>query len=298
MTLHQQKAKHPVPITAEYTLYPGVNPHLNSLLQQPDGQWQSFHSSHINDIADILNTLLPRHYYATTERSLQLATYDDISSYMSRSRADVMIQRTSPDVDSVQSGTGATPTLTLSTVEHVLLDADEEQLMSVVIRRVDGDQIVTRLELLSPANKPPGAHFGTYVQKRSDTLLAGIAVVEIDYLHERRPTLARIPAYASGDAGAYPYHIITMSLHPSPRDAQTRIYGFGVLGALPSITVPLATDEVLMVNFGRFYRHTASKRQFTIKLDYEKPPANFAAYTKVDQQAIQQFMANIKNNQA
>jgi hypothetical protein len=39
-----------MPIHSNHNLYPGVNAHLNSLLQQKNGRWQSFHGAHIEHL--------------------------------------------------------------------------------------------------------------------------------------------------------------------------------------------------------------------------------------------------------
>jgi hypothetical protein len=59
------------------TMYPGVDAHLNSILQIPgsDDQpslWPAFHAAHITYIAGYLNEVLPQNYRALTEQSLQV----------------------------------------------------------------------------------------------------------------------------------------------------------------------------------------------------------------------------------
>ncbi len=44
---------------ARQNQYPGVNPHLNSALQQPGGGWKGFHSKHITHLAAYLDDVLP-----------------------------------------------------------------------------------------------------------------------------------------------------------------------------------------------------------------------------------------------
>jgi len=47
-----------MPIHSDENLCPGINPHLNSALQQRNGGWKSFHAYHLIHMADQLNAIL------------------------------------------------------------------------------------------------------------------------------------------------------------------------------------------------------------------------------------------------
>jgi hypothetical protein len=76
-------------------LYPGINPHLNSALQQHGGDWKSFHAFHLVHIAGVLNRIMPLNYSAKAEESLQISVYDAVFLYpegrISDLTADVLI---------------------------------------------------------------------------------------------------------------------------------------------------------------------------------------------------------------
>src|SRR5258705_2775633 len=62
--------------------YPGINAHLNSLLQTPGtieqpALWHTFHTRHITHLCDFLNEQLPEGYIAFAEQSLQSRTADN-----------------------------------------------------------------------------------------------------------------------------------------------------------------------------------------------------------------------------
>ena len=64
---------------------------------------------------------------------------------------------------------------------------EEKELTSLIIYRVEpsgDDKPITRIELLSPSNKPNGSHYQKYISKRQYTLRSQLNLVEIDYLHE------------------------------------------------------------------------------------------------------------------
>jgi hypothetical protein len=70
-----------MPIHSKTNLYPGINAHLNSFLQQEGGGWESFHAEHIIDLRRVLAQTLPRGYYAVAEKSLQGETCTGITVY-------------------------------------------------------------------------------------------------------------------------------------------------------------------------------------------------------------------------
>lgn len=64
-------------VTARRNLYPGINAHLHSLLQD-EGGWGSFHTRHIVHIADTLAAQLhPLGYTTELEESLQIRRVGD-----------------------------------------------------------------------------------------------------------------------------------------------------------------------------------------------------------------------------
>ena len=139
-------------IHAERNLYPGVNAHLNNLLQTSGRQrWRSFHHSYIEFLRIALDRILPVGYVAAAEDSLQI-TVDPEDAL-----AGLVIY---------QSGEGDPP-----------------------------GRPITRIEMLSPSNKPGGSHHQVYFVKRALTLKSGIRVVEIDLLHLSPPVDAALPSY-------------------------------------------------------------------------------------------------------
>jgi len=155
--------------------------------------------------------------------------------------------------------------------------------------------LVTRIELLSPANKPPGSYYRQYLAKRDETLLAGINLVEIDYLHERRSPLAILPDYTRQEPHAYPYHILVSRPYPSLADGQTAIYGFRVDDPIPAIAIPLAGEDSVTLDLNAVYNHTfSSNLTYGLRIvDYEQPPPGFETYDAEDQQHIRSRMAAV-----
>jgi hypothetical protein len=137
--------------------YPSINPHLNSFLQQPGGGWNSLRSDYLTYLRAALDRLLPAGYYARTETSLQIGVYDlELGTQRKRDTiGDVTIYGHEPTGQ--RANTSLSPTLTLP-LETTLLT--EEDVVAVVYQ-LEGDCFpghpTTRIELLSPANKPGGS---------------------------------------------------------------------------------------------------------------------------------------------
>jgi hypothetical protein len=176
-----------------------------------------------------------------------------------------------------------------------VLEAEEEEIItSLIIYSANGTP-VTRIELLSPANKPPGSHADTYRDKRRDTLRAGLRLVEIDYLHSRAPADERLPSYTDGDPGSTPYAILISDPRPSLSEGMMRVYGFGVLDPLPVIDIPLDGSDTVRLDFGSLYQETFSSRQlfYEIRTDYSREPVAIDSFHPDDQERIRAYMARI-----
>ncbi|MEM6528919.1 MAG: DUF4058 family protein [Chloroflexota bacterium] len=174
----------------------------------------------------------------------------------------------------------------------------DDELPATVIYRVEEGKFpgtpVTRIELLSPANKTGGSHHATYRQKRRESLKSGLRFVEIDYLHERAPVIAEIGSYAAQEPDSYPYHVIVTDPRAFLEQNQVQVYGVRVLDPLPHFAIPLDEQDVIAFDLNAVYHHTYSTLAgFHGFIDYAELPANFTAYTRADQQAIRVHMAKI-----
>jgi hypothetical protein len=277
-------------------LYPGINPHLNSALQQRGGGWRSFHAYYLIMIADTLNEILPENYYAKPEDSLQVMTYDsDKSPDKDSSTADTLIYKTGTPARQREPGysaQAATPTLRLP-----LPQFDEEEELTALIIYSTPENAVTRIELLSPANKRGGSHYHKYMDRRRETLLSGLRLVEIDFIHERAPVVTQIPVYSKRQKESLPYHILVSDPRADEFRGKTEVYSFGVIDKVKVVIIPLDDTDYIEVDFGEIYHRTVNKRPYQQMIDYTKHPVNFDAYSPEDQALILAHMAKIAEEQ-
>jgi hypothetical protein len=278
--------------------FPGIDPFVNSYLQSDTGPWESFHSTHIIHLNDELEIQLPQGYASLSEESLQIRRTvlpEEFNLPPVSFRPDVILSRPSSLQSTAHSSPlPASPTETVPLVEF---QEDVETMTAVIIYKIVGKNIpgkpITRIELLSPANKPNGSHHETYLHNRRESLRAGLNLVEIDYLHETQPIFLSIPSYRKRAKGAFPYRIIVSNPHPSYAQGVAQIYAFGVDAAIPVIPIPLEGEETLAFDFGFPYKRTiSSRRTFQDEKDYTKLPQNFERYTPEDQALMRKLIGH------
>jgi len=243
--------------------YPGINAHLNSLLQTPGSidqpsMWSGFHSQHITHIGEALNDQLPDHYIAMGEPSLQLRNVDIEGSF----------EISEP-------------------IKHPMATVIRELLPQRALGR-----IVARIELLSPANKPGGRHYELYAIKRSDALESDVPLIEIDYLHESASIVPGLPAYPN-HPDSRPYAIIVSDPRPDWQQGKVRVYGFLVGSPVAAFPLPLADDERLDFNLDPVYQQTFRLGRWGDLLDYTIEPERFHTYSATDQARIRTIMAAV-----
>lgn len=197
-----------MPIHLRENQYKCINAHLHSFLQNEPGGWKVFHSKHISDLAEALDRELPLGYEVGLTKSLQIVEYHpETGERLRRPEPDVTIYDIALSPEYRHSGTGYAPTLVLPVIET--LETDEVYLTAIVIRRADDSSgtPAMRIELLSPTNKPPGDGYLQYREKRNLTIHDGVPLIEIDYLHETRSPIRRVPSYPDRQADSHLYYI-------------------------------------------------------------------------------------------
>jgi hypothetical protein len=278
--------------------YKGVNAHLHSYFQAQGG-WSSFHTNFISILARDLNTQLPDGFVVDIEQSLQIREiHPDTGERIRRPEPDLTIYRTHEDI-SVSGVAGVTATLTQAIPDT--LDLTEDLYYSaVVIRQVEADdvlgQAVTRIELLSPTNKQ-GEGYIQYREKRYAALKSGVALVELDFLHETPPVVKGLPHYPT-EPKSYAYNITVSDPTPSFEAGTAHTYAFGVDTPIPIVAIPLGKGNQIDVSLNNVYNEVyVSLTAYGRRVDYEEEPMHLERYSPMDQSHIRQRMAAVQEKQ-
>lgn len=155
---------------------------------------------------------------------------------------------------------------------------------------------VTRVEVMSPSNKPSGIHAANYLAHRDETLLAGINLVEVDLLHERRSPIKLVRSYPKREERSAPYVILVTDPHPNIHAGQTAILYFHVDDPLPDVRLPLLDDDGVVVSLRKVYSRTFAANPYCgmYLVDYARLPVRFETYAQHDQDRIRSVTTRAK----
>lgn len=287
-----------MPIHSDKNLYPGINIHLNSLLQDEPGGWVNFHSEFIIYLREHLDRVLPPGYFSRSEKSLQIEGFDPASGMEHHTplKPDISLYRV-PGWPPAPRGIETTLPTAIIPIADTL--TEEDVLTGLVIYQAgEGGALgrpITRIEVLSPANKPGGSYHIPYLIKRGETLKSGLRLVEIDFLHETPPVIPVLPSYPKGETGAQPFTILVSDPRPTLEQGHTTVYSFGVDDVLPIVDIPLAGADRVPVDLGQVYHHMYENvRFFRMVIDYSGDVTNIGRYTDSDQEKIRSRLATIR----
>lgn len=235
--------------------FPGMDPYLEG------SEWMSFHSQFTAEIARQLAPKLRPRYVALTTRRFVTDMPDDlaITAKSNSIYPDVGIANTSPAPLQGSSEVVAMlePSLQIATVMPELVPQN-----SIEIRTTDDRQLVTLIEVLSPANKR-GEGYTEYVRKRTRVLLSTAHLIEIDLLRNGQRVPMREPLPSS------PYFIFLSRYGKRPI---TDIWEVTLDQPLPVVPVPLLPDDDnVTLNLGLAFTNVYDSIGYDLILDYTKP---------------------------
>jgi hypothetical protein len=222
-------------------------------------KWADFHTRLITAMSDALVPSVRPKYVIDVEERV----------YIERDPDDpVMIVR--PDVAAADSGGPATddPAAVATAdapVECLIPMPEPAQEAFLTIRRKDGKSVVTVIELLSPANKRPGASgYDQYLDKRNHVLATSANLIELDLLRGGR----RLPLVGSLPEGDF---LATVSR--GRRRPRAEVYVWALEQPLPRIPIPLAdSDPDVGLDLQQQFTLVYDRAGYDYALNYEEPP--------------------------
>jgi hypothetical protein len=203
--------------------FPGMNPYL-----EQDDAWHDFHEKVLPAIAERLVAQVRPNYIVKIDEHVYVHELPSESRRL-LGRADLSVGRPTTAGDA----RGADVGLLEAPIQVQLPAQDIERLAFLEIRDRRSRELITVVELLSPANKRPGPDREQYLAKRQGLLSSRAHLVEIDLLRGGRP----MPL---GDRPECAYSVLISRVEDRP---QAGFWPIGLRDRLPTIPVPLRRPD-------------------------------------------------------
>lgn len=204
--------------------FPGMNPYL-----EQDDAWHDFHESFMPHVRDLISAQVDPRYIVKIDEHIFI---HEFSAEQRRflGRADISVGQSMSRADAGrQTGTAVLD----APAEGYVPAIDIERLSFVEIRDRRNRQLVTLIELLSPANKRPGGDRDQYLAKRQEILGSTAHLVEIDLLRGgQRPPLEDLPPCD--------YYVMVSRCEQRPR---VGLWPLQLRDRLPRIPIPLREPD-------------------------------------------------------
>lgn len=243
--------------------FPGMDPYL-----EDPTLWPGLHQSFITYIRDVLQPQVRPEYHARIgERVYVVGSTRSIYP-------DVTLLRR-PPLERLPVGSGGAAVLETDVdvsdePYEILIPPVEYREPFIEIIHTAGGEVVTVLEVLSPANKTIGEGHDLYVEKQQEVLGSRAHLVEIDLLGQG---LHSVAAPLDGLADLPPWrYLVCLSRAGRPRRMQA--YPIPLARRLPRIRVPLrAPDPDVAVDLQAVFDRCYDNGGYSDFVDYRRPPA-------------------------
>ena len=244
---------------------PGPFPGMDPYLEDP-AHWPDVHQSLITYIRDELQPYLrPRYHARIGERVYILEPpqlfYPDVTII----RQPLAVREPAPAYAATEAETEVVdvPVLvTLPPVEH------REPYLEIV--HAAGGEVVTVIEVLSPANKASGEGHRLYRSKQQELLDTPIHLVEIDLLSTGLHTVALSEEARAG----LPPHRYLICVRRGPERRRFELYPIPLSRRLPRMRIPLKEpDPDVVLDVQAVLDRCYDNGGYADLIDYCRPPS-------------------------
>ena len=234
--------------------FPGMNPYL----EHPDF-WPEVHHLLISMLQEsLVPQLVPKYRVAIEKRIYELKGEQSLLVGI----PDVSIQRNATPRNSNSSVAVATRTATPLKVGLPMFEEVREAYLE--IRDIASKEVVTVIEVLSPANKRPGKGREMYEEKRDKVLGSRSHLVEIDLLRSYEP----LPVFGNDIEGSYRILVSRGDCRPA-----ADLYLFNLPDAIPAFALPLRGGDVEpIVDLQALLNTVYDRAGYDFTLDYTAEP--------------------------
>ncbi len=243
--------------------FPGMDPYLEYPVRWPD-----VHHSLITYIRNALQPQVRPRYHARIGERLYIlepphALYPDVLLIGHPVREPALVDVTqAPAVAVAEEELQAPVILTLSPVEH------REPFIKIV--HAAGGEVVTVIEVLSPANKTQGEGHRLYHRKQQEIIHSPAHLIEIDLLAEGLCTVA----ISEEGLASLPPHRYLVSVNRAPDEYRFEAYPIPLQRRLPRFGVPLREpDPDVVLDLQAAFTQCYDDGGYADFVDYRQPPA-------------------------
>jgi hypothetical protein len=245
--------------------FPGMDPYI-----EQHGLWPDFHHDLIADIKRALVATLPDEYFVRTDERSYVALVEAEGTDRNAFLPDLGVTSSRPAERAAASrrttvAAGAPAASGPLSLRAFVDEQYRESFIEVYLADSD-EQLVTCIEVLSPANKRRGSEgWDLYQRKRQAMLLGAANLVEIDLLRggARMPMLDPLPNT--------PYYLLVCRRLRAPTCS---VWPADCGHRLPEIPVPLATpDSDLTLDLQPIIDAIFVRNRYARKIDYSRPLA-------------------------
>jgi hypothetical protein len=236
------------------TPFPGMDPYLERAELWPD-----VHNRLIVALADYLSPRVrPRYYVSIEQRTYR----QEPGGLRFTGRPDVAVLA-EPAVAYRVAPLVELPPVRPITVELPVPDILRETYLDV---KDTAGELITCLEILSPANKVPGRGRSMYEHKRRWVLESRTHLVEIDLLRGGLP----MEMFGAGNGHVTHYRILVSREERRPR---AELLPFTVRHPIPDFTLPLQRrDEDVTVPLNSLLHELYERAGYDLRINYRADP--------------------------
>jgi hypothetical protein len=216
--------------------------------------WPNVHQRMITYASDTLQKLVGDRYFV----SIGERVYVEVPEHSYYRDVSIVEQR---------GGRGIPTAVGADTPVVVIVEAVEHREVFLEISdAVSGEQVVTVIEVLSPANKRLGPGRDLYLRKQAEILNSTASLVEIDLLRDGEPTVA-VPSHRRAESA---YSVV---VSPVTDRFRREFYPIRLLDRLPRVSIPLAEGDLpAVLDLQAVLAETYEKGGFGRRIDYSRPP--------------------------
>ncbi len=227
-----------------------MDPHL----EDPE-LWPDLHISLITYIRDALQPVLQPRYRARM----------DLRLYVARSNRNIY-----PDVTVVHEDVAAYAPAGVAEPYIVTSPIERRREPYIEIIHSASGEVVTAIELLSPANKLEGEGRRQYLRKQDELLSSNVNLVEIDLLSSG----ARVTPELRNQAGKLVEYRYIICVNRADDGDRTRCETYPIVlsSVLPTFRIPLRSpDPDVTLDLRAILIHAYDTGGYTGMIDYTKP---------------------------